>query len=108
MRAVVIALVLIMLIPFAVVSTLLAVRLLGTRRSWVATMVAGTIGWVSGILLQLALHNWDWDVARLSVATVSFSVVFTMLAAVSLDFLARPGTLAGRGCGPARAAEPDS
>jgi len=100
MRAVAIALVLILAIPFAVVSTLLAVRLLGTRRSWVATMVAGTIGWVSGILLQLALHNWDWDVARLSVATVSFSVVFTMLAAVSLDFLARPGTLArGEGAG---------
>ena len=100
MHAVVIVLVLILEIPFAVVSTLLAVRLLGTRRSWVATTAAGTIGWVGGNLLQLALNHWDWDTARLSVGTVALSVVFTMLAAVGLDFLARPGTLArGEGAG---------
>ena len=100
MRAVVIVLVLILEIPFAVVATLLAVRLLGTRRSWVATTVAGAIGWMGGNLLQLALNQWDWDAARLSIGTVSLSVVFTMLAAVSLDFLARPGTLArGEGAG---------
>ncbi len=100
MRVVVIFLTLVLEIPFAVVSTLLAVRLLGARRSWVATALAGTIGWAGGNLLQVGLNEWDWDAARLSTGTVSLSIVFTMLAAVSLDFLARPGTLArGEGAG---------
>jgi ubiquinone biosynthesis protein len=97
-HVVVVILLVVLEVPFAVVSTLLAVRLLGARRSWVATALAGTIGWVGGNVLQVALNGWDWDAARLSVATVAISVVFTMLAAVSLDFLARPGTLA-RGAG---------
>jgi ubiquinone biosynthesis protein len=100
MHVVGIVVLLILEIPVAIVSTLLAVRLLGTRRSWVATTLAGTIGWSSGNLLQLALNDWDWDAPQLSIATVSFSVVFTMLAAVGLDLLARPGTLAhGEGAG---------
>ena len=88
-------------VPFAVVSTLLAVRLLGARRSWVATVLAGTIGWVGGNLVQLTLNDWDWDAARAVGSRWSaLAVVFTMLAAVSLDFLARPGTLAhGAGAG---------
>jgi ubiquinone biosynthesis protein len=46
------------------------------------------------------MNNWDWDATRLSIGTVSLSIVFTMLAALSLDFLARPGTLAhGEGAG---------
>ena len=100
MRAVDIALQLILQIPFAVVSTLLAVRLLGTRRSWVATTAAGALGWLGGNLLQLAMNDWDWDATRLSIGTIALSIVFTMLAAVCLDFLARPGTLAhGEGAG---------
>jgi ubiquinone biosynthesis protein len=64
----------------------------------VATALAGTIGWAGGNLLQVGLNDWDWDAARLSTGTVSLSIVFTMLAAVSLDFLARPGTLARGEC----------
>ena len=69
-------------------------RLLGVRRSWVAVGVAGVVGWVGGNVVALGLAGWDWDAAELSVATVTLSFVFTLLAAVSLDFLARPGTLA--------------
>src|SRR5438132_2538728 len=95
MRVAVIFLTLVLEIPFAVVATLLAVRMLGARRSWVATALAGTIGWAGGNLLQVGLNEWDWDAARLSTGTVSLSIVFTMLAAVSLDFLARPGRSRG-------------
>lgn len=81
-------------IPVAIVATLVAVRLLGVRRSWVSTALAGAIGWFCGNLLHVALNRWDWDGLRLSAATFSLSVLFTMLAAVSLDLLARPGSLA--------------
>jgi ubiquinone biosynthesis protein len=77
-----------------VVSTLLAVRLLGVRRSWVAIAAAGVIGWTAGSLLDLGLRQWDWDATGLSVRTVVFAVLFTMLAAVGLDLVARPGSLA--------------
>jgi ubiquinone biosynthesis protein len=80
--------------PVAVATTLVAVRLLGIRRSWVAVTLAGAIGWSSGNLLHVALAGWDWDAARLSVATITLSIVFTAIAALGLDFAARPGTLA--------------
>jgi ubiquinone biosynthesis protein len=81
-------------VPVAVATTLVAVRLLGVRRSWAAITLAGVIGWVSGNLLQVGLNDWDWSAARLSLDTVSFSILFTMMAAVTLDLLAKPGTLA--------------
>ncbi len=81
-------------VPVAVVATLVVVRLLGARRSWVATALAGTIGWVSGTLFVVAADGWQWEAARLSAATVSVSVVFTAVAALLLDFVARPGSLA--------------
>ena len=84
-------------IPVAVATTLVAVRLLGVRRSWAAITLAGVIGWVSGNLLQVGLNDWDWHAAELSLDTVSFSILFTMMAAVTLDWLAKPGTLARGG-----------
>jgi ubiquinone biosynthesis protein len=81
-------------IPIAIVATSLASRMLGVRRSWVAIGIAGTIGWVCGNLVALALSDWDWDAATLSVPVVVLSGIFTMIAAIALDFLARPGTLA--------------
>jgi ubiquinone biosynthesis protein len=84
-------------IPVAVATTLVAVRLLGVRRSWAAITLAGVIGWVSGNLLQAGLDNWDWHAAELSLNTVSLSILFTMMAAVALDLLAKPGTLARGG-----------
>ncbi len=40
------------------------------------------------------MSDWDWDAATLTVPVVVLSGIFTMLAALALDFLARPGTLA--------------
>jgi ubiquinone biosynthesis protein len=78
----------------AVVATLLAARFLAVRRSWVAVAAAGALGWVGANLLQVVLADGDWDAARLSIRTVSFAVLFTLLAAVGLDLVARPGSLA--------------
>ena len=79
-------------LPIAVVTTLLAGRLLGARRSWLALTVAGVLGWTAGNALQLDFHGLGG--VGLSAATVAFSVFFTMLMALALDFAARPGTLA--------------
>jgi ubiquinone biosynthesis protein len=78
----------------AVAATLVAARLLGARRSWVAIAAAGAIGWAAANVVDLGLRQWDWDAAGLSLRTVVFAVLFTMLAAVVLDLVARPGTLA--------------
>ncbi len=75
-------------IPIAIALTLVAVRLLGVRRSWVAIAAAGVIGWVTANLVELLLREWDWDGAQLSVRLVAFMLLFTMLAAVGIDFVA--------------------
>ncbi|MGH9226965.1 MAG: ABC1 kinase family protein [Acidimicrobiales bacterium] len=79
-------------VPIAVVTTVLAGRLLGVRRSWNALTLAGVIGWTAGNVLQLDLAGSD--AVGPSVATAAFSVFFTMLTALALDFTARPGSLA--------------
>ncbi|MGH9279735.1 MAG: ABC1 kinase family protein [Acidimicrobiales bacterium] len=79
-------------LPVAIVTTVIAGRLLGVRRSWVALTIAGTIGWTAANLLQLDLGG-DQAVG-LSAATTAFAVLFTVLAALALDFTARPGSLA--------------
>ena len=81
-------------VPVAVVATVLAARMLGVRRSWAAIACAGLVGWVCGNLLEVALHDWHWSRASLSVPTVAYAIVFTMLAAVTFDFTAQPGSLA--------------
>jgi ubiquinone biosynthesis protein len=81
-------------IPAAIATTLVALRLLGVRRSWLATTMAGVVGWVAGNLLVLHLAGWNLDEFGLSPATVTFSAIFTIVAALGLDLMARPGTLA--------------
>jgi ubiquinone biosynthesis protein len=81
-------------LPIAWLAALVAARLLGVRRSWVAVCTAGTTGWAGALLLSGQLADWDWDTVAVSAQTVVFTIVFTMLAAVSLDLLARPGSLA--------------
>jgi ubiquinone biosynthesis protein len=81
-------------VPVAVATTLVAVRLRGVRRSWVAITLAGVIGWVSGNLLQVGLNDWAGHAAGLSLDTVAFSILFTMMTAVTLDLVAKSGTLA--------------
>lgn len=80
-------------LPVAVVSAFLAIRLLGVRRSWIGSVLAGVVGWALGNLLAVGVAG-DWGAARVSLSTVPFSILFTMLTAISLDFMARPGTLA--------------
>jgi ubiquinone biosynthesis protein len=78
----------------AVVTTALSLRLLGIRRGWPSALLAGIVGWGTGLLLALGLSGWDWSTDGLVVTTLAIGVPTTMATAVMLDLLARPGSLA--------------
>lgn len=78
--------------PLIAVVTLVATRLLGVRRSWVAITVSAVIGWVVGFAVSFVMAGELQD-ARLIRNTLVLSFVFTMATAVGLDLLARPGSL---------------
>jgi ubiquinone biosynthesis protein len=81
----------------AVVTTRLSLRLLGVRRGWTAALTAGVAGWLVGGLLALALNDGDWGADGLVLQVLVISVPTTMAAAVGLDLLAAPGSLARPG-----------
>ena len=71
-----------------------ALRLLGVRRGWGTALLAGVIGWGAAVVIALALNRWDWGADGLAVHLVAIGIAATMGAAVTLDLLARPGSLA--------------
>jgi ubiquinone biosynthesis protein len=78
----------------AVVTTRLALALLGVRRGWAKALVAGAAGWLIGGLLALGLNGWDWGADGLVIQTLAIAVPATMTIAVGLDLVAPPGSLA--------------
>ncbi len=81
-------------IVVAVLITLLSLRLLGSRRGWGTALLAAVIGWGTATLIALGLNGWDWDVDGLLVHVLAIGIPATMAAAVVIDLLARPGSLA--------------
>jgi ubiquinone biosynthesis protein len=78
----------------AIITTSISLRLLGIRRGWGTALLAGVLGWGVGILLALGLSGWDWSTDDLVIHMLAIGVPATMAAAVTLDLLARPGSLA--------------
>jgi ubiquinone biosynthesis protein len=81
-------------VAIAVVSTSVSLRLLGIRRGWGTALLAGVVGWGTAALLALGLARWDWGADDLIVHLLAIGIPATMAAAVALDLLARPGSLA--------------
>jgi ubiquinone biosynthesis protein len=81
-------------IAIAAAITAISLRLLGLRRGWPKALLAGVIGWGTAALLALGLAHWDWGEEGLAIHTAAIGIPATMAAAVTLDLLARPGTLA--------------
>ncbi|MET0143860.1 MAG: AarF/UbiB family protein [Ilumatobacteraceae bacterium] len=81
-------------IALAIVTTLLSLRLLGSRRGWGTALLAGLIGWGTALVISVGLNGWDWDVEGLLVHLLVIGIPATMAAAVTIDLLARPGSLA--------------
>ncbi len=85
---------LLLTVAAAVVATLLALRLLGTRRGWGTALIASVIGWGVASLIALGVNDWDWGADGLVAHLLAIGVPATMVAAIVLDLLARPGSLA--------------
>lgn len=82
------------LFPFLLVVAYAATRLLGVRRSWLATSISVAVGIVAGGTIAYVAVGNDVDAPGFIRATVALSFVCTMLAVVGADLLARPGSLA--------------
>ena len=81
-------------VVLALATTAISLRLLGVRRGWGTAFASGAVGWVLGAGLVLGASGWDWGADGLIVQMVAIAVPATMGAAVALDLLARPGSLA--------------
>ena len=81
-------------LAFALVAGALIGRVLGVRRSFAATVVSGTAGWVIGVVVALWIASDTHPASDgFSRNLFLFSLLGTMAAAVWLEFLARPGVL---------------
>ena len=78
----------------AILTTIVALRLLGIRRGWITALVSGVVGWLLGALVALSIADWDWGADGVILHTFAIAIPATMATAVTLDLLARPGTLA--------------
>ena len=78
----------------AIVATALSLRLLGIRRGWGTALIAGGIGWTTAVLLASGLDDWDWGADGFLLRAIAIGIPATMAVAVTLDLLARPGSLA--------------
>jgi ubiquinone biosynthesis protein len=83
-----------LLLPVLLIVCYAATRLLGVRRSWLATGISMTLGIAFGFVIAYVAVGNDLDADGFVRAALALSFVCTMLAAVVADLLARPGTLA--------------
>ena len=81
-------------VPAMLAVTVLAGRLLGARRGWVALLIAGVIGWTGAIIVAGELTNWEWATLDMILVALMLGVLFTMGAALAIDFVAPVGSLA--------------
>jgi ubiquinone biosynthesis protein len=81
-------------VAVAVATTLLSLRLLGTRRGWGTALLAALIGWGLAVVIATGVNGWDWEVEGLLLHLLAIGIPATMAAAVTIDLLARPGSLA--------------
>ena len=81
-------------VALAAVVTSLSLRLLGVRRGWGSALLAGVIGWGLAVVVALGVNDWDWGADGLVFHLLAIGIPTTMAVAVTLDLLARPGSLA--------------
>jgi len=83
-----------LLLPALLIVTFVATRLLGVRRSWLATGTSVVLGILTGTAIAFIAVGNNFEAEGFFRASLALSFVCTMLAAVGADLLARPGSLA--------------
>ena len=78
----------------ALIVTVVAGRLLGARRGWLALSIAGVVGFTGAVLVAGALTGWEWDTLAMVLVTLALGTFFTMGTALVIDLLAPVGSLA--------------
>ena len=81
-------------LPAMLAVTVLAGRLLGARRGWVALLTAGVVGWTGAVVVAGELTDWEWATLDMVLVALVLGVLFTMGTAVAIDFVAPVGSLA--------------
>jgi ubiquinone biosynthesis protein len=84
----------VVVVVVAVATTALSLRLLGIRRGWGTAVIAGGVGWGVALVVALGIDDWDWGADDVVLLALAIGIPATMAVAVTLDLLARPGTLA--------------
>jgi ubiquinone biosynthesis protein len=79
--------------PVMILAAFLGTRLLGVRRSWLNIAVAGLVGYTIGALLALWGADGDLQDPGLVRDTLALALIATMVVAIGIDMLAKPGTL---------------
>src|SRR5262245_49327056 len=87
----------IVLVPGLLIVSWVATRLLGIKRSWSSNTASVVVAWILGILGGWILAGHDFTGDGFVRDTLALAFLFTMVAAVGVDLLARPGTLARAG-----------
>lgn len=85
---------LLIVLAFAIPTTVIGGRLLGVRRGWLELTIAGGLGWLGGSALAGALGSWEWGSTEVVLDTIVMSLLLTMVLVVGFDLLAPPGSLA--------------
>lgn len=80
-------------IPTIALVTFLGGRLLGARRGWLALVIAGFFGWLSGVVIAGEITAWRWSSLDMVLVTIVLGTLFTMIIALGIDMLAPVGTL---------------
>jgi ubiquinone biosynthesis protein len=94
-------------LPGVLVVAVLAARLLGARRSLLANLLSGLVGWLAGVGLSTLIAQGQPDPTAGFIRNVwVFSTIFAMGATVFAELLARPGALARAQSGLSRLPRP--
>jgi ubiquinone biosynthesis protein len=74
--------------------TVVAGRLLGARRGWLALALAGLAGFALALVTAGELTNWEWRSLDMVLVTLALALLLTMAFALAIDLAAPVGSLA--------------
>jgi ubiquinone biosynthesis protein len=91
-------------VPFILIVGWLSGRILGVRRGWGRSLVAGLAGWILGISLAAIVQNHDVrttsDFNEVAALSLFFGVLVTMFVSLTLEMILKPRSDRRRRFGP--------